>query len=222
MLCQGNPEPEEPMLTLYYSPGSCALASHIALEEAGADYKTIRLDFAQNDQRAPDYLAINPKGRVPALVTEQGILTESPAILVYIAQRFPQAGLAPLADPFAFARLQSFNSYLCSTVHVAHAHRMRGYRWADDPAALAEMKRKVPQTVGEAFQLVERHMFAGPWVLGQNFSVCDGYLFTMAQWLKDDGVDIATLPRIHDHHNRMLERPAVKKVLADERRALAA
>ena len=150
------------MLTLYYSPGSCALASHIALEEAGADYKTIRLDFAQNDQRAPGYLAINPKGRVPALVTEQGILTESPAILVYIAQRFPQARLAPLADPFAFARLQSFNSYLCSTVHVAHAHRMRGYRWADDPAALAEMKRKVPQTVGEAFQLIERHMIAGP------------------------------------------------------------
>lgn len=210
------------MLTLYYSPGSCALASHIALEEAGADYRTVRLDFSQNQQRQPDYLAVNPKGRVPALVTEHGTLTESPAILVYIAQRYPQANLAPLDNPFALARLQSFNSYLCSTVHVAHAHRMRGYRWADDPAALEAMKKKVPQTVGEAFQLIERHLFEGPWVMGKTFSVCDGYLFTMTQWLKGDGVDIATLPRIREHHDRMVERPAVKKALADEQRALAA
>lgn len=210
------------MLTLYYSPGSCALASHIALEEAGAEYRTVRLDFAQNQQRQPDYLAVNPKGRVPALVTEHGILTESPAILAYIAQRFPKAKLAPLDDPFAFARLQSFNAYLCSTVHVAHAHRMRGYRWVDDPAALEAMKKKVPQTVGEAFQLIERHMLEGPWVMGQQFSVCDGYLFTMAEWLKGDGVDIATLPRLHEHFRRMQERPAVKKVLADERGTLAA
>jgi glutathione S-transferase len=210
------------MLTLYYSPGSCALASHIALEEAGADYKTVRLDFSQNEQRKPEYLAVNPKGRVPALVTEQGILTESPAILVYVAQRFPQAKLAPLDDPFAFARLQSFNSYLCSTVHVAHAHRMRGTRWVDDPAALEAMKKKVPQTVGEAFQLIERHMFEGPWVLGKTFSVCDGYLFTMMGWLAGDGVDMATLPRLREHYQRIQERPAVKKVLADERRALAA
>ena len=210
------------MLTLYYSPGSCALASHIALEEAGADYRAVRLDFSQNQQRQPDYLAINPKGRVPALVTEHGILTESPAILVYIAQRYPQANLAPFDNPFAFARLQSFNSYLCSTVHVAHAHRMRGYRWADDPAALEAMKKKVPQTVGEAFQLIERHLFEGPWVMGKTFSVCDGYLFTMTQWLKGDGVDIGTLPRIREHHDRMVERPAVKKALADEQGALAA
>jgi glutathione S-transferase len=210
------------MLTLYYSPGSCALASLIALAESGADYRTVRLDFAQNQQRQPEYLAINPKGRVPALVTEHGILTESPAILVYIAQRFPEARLAPLDDPFAFARLQSFNSYLCSTVHVNHAHRMRGYRWVDDPAALEAMKKKVPQTVGESFQLIERHMFEGPWVMGQAFSVADGYLFTMAQWLAGDGVDIATLPKIRDHQRRVAERPAVKKALADERGAAAA
>jgi glutathione S-transferase len=73
---------------------------------------------------------------VPALVTDDGILTETPAILAYLAQRFPQAKLAPLDDPFAFAMVQAFNSYLCSTVHVAHAHRMRGTRWADDPAAI--------------------------------------------------------------------------------------
>lgn len=210
------------MLTLYYSPGSCALASHIALEEAGAQYRTVRLDFAKDQQRQPDYLAINPKSRVPALVTEHGILTESPAILVYIAQRFPKANLAPLDDPFAFARLQSFNAYLCATVHVAHAHRMRGYRWADEPAALEAMKKKVPQNVGECFQLIERHLFEGPWVMGKQFTVCDGYLFTMAEWLKGDDVDIATLPRLHDHFRRMQERPAVKKVLTEERGTLAA
>ena len=139
------------MLKLFYSPHACSLASHIALEEAGAAYTAVRVDFANNEQRRPEYLAVNPKGRVPALVTDNGILTETPAILAFIAQSFPQAGLAPLDDPFAFAQVQAFNSYLCSTVHVAHAHRMRGNRWADEPAAIAEMKRKVPQSVGAAY-----------------------------------------------------------------------
>ena len=116
------------MLELYYSPGSCALASHLALAEADAPYEAVRVDFSANEQRGQTYLAVNPKGRVPALVTDEGVLTETPAILVYIAQRFPERDLAPLTDPFAFARVQAFNSYLCSTVHVAHAHGGRGYR----------------------------------------------------------------------------------------------
>src|SRR5689334_11148815 len=88
------------MYKLYYAPGTCALASHIALEEAGADYTAVRLDFKANQQQSPDYLKLNPKGRVPALVTDRGILTENPAILAYIAQTFPKANLAPLDDPF--------------------------------------------------------------------------------------------------------------------------
>jgi len=204
------------MLKLFYSPNSCALASHIALEEAGAEYTAQRLDFSKNEQRQPEYLAINPKARVPALITERGILTESPAILVYIAQRFPKAGLAPLDDPFAFAELQAFNSYLCSTVHVAHAHRMRGSRWADDPGALEAMKKKVPQTVGDCFRLIEQKMFRGPWVLGEAYTIADPYLFTIASWLEGDSVDIATLPRIREHRNRVAARPAVKKVLAEQ------
>ena len=115
------------MLKLFFAANTCALASHIALEEAGAPYEAVRVDFRTNEQRKPEYLAINPKGRVPALATERGILTETPAILAFIAQSFPGARLAPLDDPYAFARVQAFNSYLCSTVHVAHAHRMRGY-----------------------------------------------------------------------------------------------
>ena len=123
------------MLTLYYATNTCALASHIALEESGAAYDTRLVDFATAEQTKPDYLRINPKGRVPALVTDRGVLTETPAILAYIAQTHPAARLAPLDDPFAFAELQAFMSYLCATVHVAHAHRARGYRWTDDPAA---------------------------------------------------------------------------------------
>src|SRR5262249_35215253 len=92
------------MLKLFYSPGSCALASHVALEEAGAQYEAVRLDFRANEQRKPEYLKINPKGRVPALATDRGVLTETPAILAFVAQSFPQARLAPLDDPFAFGR----------------------------------------------------------------------------------------------------------------------
>lgn len=204
------------MLELYYAANTCALASHIALEDAGADYSTVRISFTANEQRSPPYLAINPKGRVPALRTDRGVLTETPAMLVYIAQTFPQARLAPLTDAFAFARVQAFNSYLCSTVHVAHAHRMRGTRWADDPAAIAEMQRKAPEAVAGCYDLLERHMLEGPWVMGETYTICDPYLFTLAQWIEDDGVDPARLPKVIDHRRRMSERPSVRKAIAME------
>jgi glutathione S-transferase len=204
------------MLKLFYTPHTCALASHIALEEAGAKYETVLIDFRNERQRSPDYLAINPKGRVPSLVTDRGVLTETPAILAYIAQTFPGAGLALLDDPFAFGEVQAFNSYLCSTVHIAHAHRMRGYRWADDPAAISEMQRKAPQAVGQCFDLIEREMLRGPWVMGAAYTICDPYLFTLAQWLEADGVDPARLPKVMEHRQRMSHRPAVLRAIAGE------
>jgi glutathione S-transferase len=205
------------MFKLFYSPGTCALAAHIALEEAGTEYTVVRVNFSNSEQRSPEYLAVNPKGRVPALITDDGTLTETPAILAYIAQRYPQANLAPLDDPFAFARVQAFNSYLCSTVHVAHAHRVRGTRWADDPTAIEAMKRKVPESVGAAFVLIEDDMLKGPWVMGKRYTICDPYLFTLAEWLDGDGVDLTKLPRVIDHRTRMYERPAVKRAIAQER-----
>ncbi|MFN4165033.1 MAG: glutathione S-transferase family protein [Ferrovibrio sp.] len=204
------------MLTLYYTPNTCALASHIVLIEANAAYELRRIDFATTQQRSPDYLALNPKGRVPALVTPLGVLTETPALLAFIAQSFPAAGLAPLDNPFAFARVQEFNSYLCATLHVAHAHRMRGYRWADDEAAIAAMQRKVPQSVGEGFALIENDMFAGPWVMGDSYTICDPYLFTLAQWMEADGVDPARFPKLMDHRKRMKQRPSVLQAIAEE------
>jgi glutathione S-transferase len=204
------------MLTFYYAPNTCALASHIALEDAGATYELKRLDFKRSEQQSPAYLAINPKGRVPALVTPRGILTETPAMLAFIAQSFPQARLAPLDDPFAFAEMQAFNSYLCSTVHVAHAHRMRGSRWADEETSFADMKRKVPQSVGACFELIETRLLRGPWVLGDAYSIADAYLFTLAQWIEADGVDTTRLPRVMEHRSRMAARPSVQKAIAAE------
>lgn len=202
------------MLKLYYMPGSCALAAHIALEEAGAAYEAVRVNFATDDQRKPEYLAINPKGRVPALVTGRGVLTESPAILAFIAQTFPAANLAPVADPFAFAEIQAFNSYLCSTVHIAHAHRPRAYRWTDDEAAMKTIQAKVPQNMTDCFELIETKMFAGPWVMGEAYSISDAYLFTIARWLESDSVDPSRFPKVYDHRQRMAGRPAVARVLA--------
>lgn len=201
------------MLKLFWATGTCALASHIALEEAGAKYETVKLNFAQGDQRKPEYLKVNPKGRVPALVTDRGVLTETPAILAWIAQTYPQAKLAP-ADAFEFAAAQAFNSYLCSTVHPAHAHGRRGARWSDDLAAQETMKAKVPQNMADCYALIENEMLKGPWVMGAAYSICDPYLYTISGWLAGDSVDIAKFPRVNDHFRRMNERAAVKAVMA--------
>lgn len=204
------------MLTLFYAPGACSRASHIALREAGADFQLRPVDFANAEQRGDAYRRVNPKGRVPALATDRGVLTETPAILAYVAQTFPEANLAPLDDPFEFARLQAFTSYLCATVHVAHAHSRRGERWADDEAAIAEMKRKAPEVMAACFELIENQMFAGPWVMGKAYSIADPYLFTITQWLPGHRVNVARYPKIRDHLQRMSARPAVAEALLAE------
>ena len=200
-------------LRFYYSPGSCALASHIVLEHVGADYEAIKLDFGSKQQLSPEYLAINPKGRVPALATDRGVITETPAILLYLAQIYPDFYLAPLDDAFALAQLQSVNNWFCSTVHVVQAHFKRAYRWADDLAAQQAMQAKVPQNMIECFDWIERELLRGPWVMGEDFTVADPYLLTMANWLAGDGVDIARFPRVAEHCQRMRELPAVQRVL---------
>jgi hypothetical protein len=130
------------MLRLFHSHDRCARAVHIALEEG--EYEAVRKSLSDGDQRQPDYLAINPKGRVPTLITDQAVLTETRAILTYIAQLYPDSPLGLPADPLHHAQIQSLNLYLCSTLHVAHAHKQRGTRWADVPAAIAEMRRNSP------------------------------------------------------------------------------
>lgn len=200
-------------MTFYYAPFTCALATHIVLEHLGCDYRAVPLDFRGNQQRSAEFLAINPKGRVPALVTERGVLTETPALLLYLAQTHPQGGLAPLDDPFALAELQAVTAWFCSTVHVNHAHRPRSYRWADDPAAQQAMKAKVAQNMAENFEWIEHTLLRGPWMMGERFSIADPYLFTLSGWLAGDGVDVARFPRVAEHRSRMLQLPAVQRVM---------
>jgi glutathione S-transferase len=207
------------MLTLYITPGTCSRASHIALAESGLSYTVSRVSFTDGEQRSESYLKINPKGRVPALVTDQGILTETVALLAYIAQLVPEKNLAPIADPYLFARMQAFNAYLASAVHINHAHGRRGARWADDEASHADMIRKVPQTMRDCFALIENQLLDGPYVLGDTYSVADAYLFVMAGWLESESVDVAEFPRVHAHYRMMLERPAVQQALAEEKQA---
>lgn len=201
------------MITLYHAKGTCSQAVRIAIEEAGLPHQLQTLDLAGGQQRDAAYLALNPKARVPALVTDEGVITETPALLAYVAQSCPQARLAP-ATPFGFARMQELNSYLASTVHVAHAHRQRGSRWADEPEAIAAMQRKVSANMTACFTYLEENYLQGPWALGEQYTVSDGYLFTMAGWLKNDGVDIALFPKVQAHQQRMLARPAVQRALA--------
>ena len=205
------------MLKLFYGPNACSLASHIALAETGAAYEVVRMDLKAGEQKTPDYLAINPKGRVPALVTEKGVLTENPAILNWIAESFPNAHLKP-GDAFAYAQMQSFNLYLVSTIHVTFAHLFRTERWADSEAARAELKAKVPSALATLWTLIEDRLRDGrPWVCGDQYTVADPYLYVFARWLERDGVGgSAAMPLTRAHRARIQERPAVQKVLAEE------
>ena len=201
-------------MKLYFSPGSVALASHIALAEAGARFEAIRIDFGSNEQRSGDYLAVNPKGRVPALVTPEGILTETPAVLRYVAESYPDANLLPVGA-LDKARADSFMAYLASTVHVAHAHGGRGHRWADEQASFDDMKAKVAQTMHECFALIEDELIEGPWVMGEQYTVCDPYLLTISRWLESDGVERSEFPKVDRQAALMRARDPVRRAWKD-------
>ncbi|MEO6378535.1 MAG: glutathione S-transferase N-terminal domain-containing protein [Caulobacteraceae bacterium] len=203
------------MMKLFYSPNACSLASHIVLEEAGADYELALVDVRAGAQLQPDYLAVNPKARVPALAVGGQILTETPTILAYIAQTHPGSRLAPLDDPFAFARMQGFNNYISSTLHVAYAHIFRGPRWANAQSSIDDMAAKGPEVVAKSFELIETTM-AGPWILGEAYSTADPYLYVMCRWTTRAQIDLGRFPNIQTHMQRIAERPAVKRALAQE------
>ena len=174
------------MLKLFYAAHTCSLATHIVLEEVGADYSTARIDFAKDEQRSPEYLKVNPKGRVPALVTDRGILTETPAMLVFVAQSFPAAG--PRADRRSVrlrrgAGLQQLSLLDTCTSRTRIACAAIAGSMPTMPHSIAAMQRKVPESVGACFELIERDMLKGPWVMGERYTICDPYLFTLAQWL---------------------------------------
>ena len=200
-------------LKLYYSSRSCAFAPHILLYDAKADFDVVKIDFNKSEQNSEAYLKLNPKGRVPALLTARGMLTETPAILLYIAQLYPDKNLAP-NDAFLLAEAQAFNMFLASTVHVAHAHKHRGNRWVDNKEAEKAMTAKVLENMTECASMIETHYFKGPYVLGENYSICDPYLALIFRWLYLDGVKISAFPNLCEHNELMRDRVSTQKAMA--------
>jgi glutathione S-transferase len=203
--------------TLYYAPGVCSLASHIAFEEACADVDYVRLDLAKGDSRTPEYLKLNPKGRVPLLVTQQGTLTESPAILAWIAQSWPQAKLTPLDDPWALAQVNSFNNYLSGTLHgIAFAGVFQPARFADGEVGQAAVKAKALQSVMDAFSLIEKKLGDKEWIHGGAYTTSDAYLMVFCGWLAHARQSLEQFPTLSAHYSRVLARPAVRRAIDAE------
>jgi glutathione S-transferase len=185
------------MLKLYFSPSSSSLATHIALIECGANFELAPRLISKQETRTPDYLAINPDGKVPALVTESGqVLTEVAATLYYIARKHPAAGLWPEGDLDAEAQVISWMSFVASSLH---ASRARGQ-----------------EHVAPALAVANRKLGDRQWAIGR-FSIADIHLFRV-YWRFRPGVNAApgTYPALEAHHDRMLSRPAVQKALAAE------
>ncbi|MBU3033454.1 glutathione S-transferase family protein [Tritonibacter mobilis] len=202
-------------MQLYYAPHTISIAVAIALEEAGLAYEAIKIDFAEKQQTTKAYHQINPKGRVPALVVEGGILTETGALLEYIADLAPDAGLRP-TDPVRVARMREVMFYLASTMHVNHAHKLRGARWASNPASFKDMTRKVPETMAASCEYICNYGLRGPFVLGDSLSLADCYLYVISTWLEGDGVKLAGFPKLQAFMEAMEARDSVKAVRAKD------
>ncbi|WP_027235695.1 glutathione S-transferase family protein [Leisingera caerulea] len=200
-------------MQLYYAPNTISVAVAIALEEAGIDYETVEIDFAAKQQAGAAYAQINPKGRVPALAVEGGILTETGALLEYIADTAPEASLRP-QDPVRLARMREVMFYLASTMHVNHAHRLRGARWAKERSSWKDMQKMVPQTMTASCVYISQFGLRGPFVLGDGISLADCYLYVVCTWLEGDGVNVADFPKIQNFMTAMEQRESVRAVYA--------
>lgn len=207
-------------VTLYYSPGACSLAPHIALEETGEPFDLSRVDLAVAQQRSPEYLAINPKGRVPALVDGGFAVSENPAVLRYVARKYPGAALWP-DDPRDEARCLEWLAWCASGIHVAYAHVRRAERYATGEAAKAEVVAKGRETCRDLWSQVEARFAASAsdWAAGARYCVADPYIFTFWTWGRGPvlGYDMGRdFPAWTEHARRMGERPAVRRALATE------
>jgi glutathione S-transferase len=191
-----TPDPEEAMLTLYFSPGASSMAPHIALHETGTAFESWPLSLARKQNRDAAYLAINPEGKVPTLLIDGRTLTEVAGILYYLARRFPEAGLLPAGDIEAEAQVVSWMSFIAATVHPA---RRQG----------AEHARAV-------YAIADRRLGADRWAVG-SYSIADIHLFRLfwrfRGWLNPAEDDY---PHLSAHYARMMQRPAVQKTIEAE------
>ena len=200
------------MLTLYYAPGACSMAPHIVLEESGEKYDGKRMDLSKGEQKTPQYLTIHPLGRVPALILDDGSpLTENTAILPYLGKRF---GLWP-SEPVKEARALSVIGFFAASVHPAHAHIGRPERYAEDKSAFPSIQAMGKKTFHEYLKQIDA-MYAGREWLSGDYSVVDPYAFIFYVWGIRRELPMAELKNYTALKNRMLERPAVQRALADE------
>lgn len=201
------------MLTLFYAPGACSLAAHIALEEAGEKYEARRMDLTKGEQRTPEYLKIHPIGRVPALLLGNGEpLTENTAILPYIGKRY---GMWPY-DPIAVARAHSVVGFFASTVHPAHAHISRPERYATDQAMFPNLQAQGRKMFFEYLGQIDG-MLAGREWLSDTYTVLDPYAFTFYTWGVRREMPMSDLKHFTAHKDRMMARPAVRRAVEDEK-----
>ncbi|WP_371225598.1 glutathione S-transferase family protein [Roseovarius sp. 2305UL8-3] len=197
-------------MKVYCAPNTISVATIVLLEETSIPYEPIIISLAKGDQTTPEYHAINPKGRVPAVVTDDGILTETGAIMEYLAALAPTLGLVP-TNVWQAGQMRSVMYYLAATMHVNHAHKMRGHRWADNDASYKDMTAKVPETMAQSCAFIEDSCQLSPFVMGADMSVADPWLFTICTWLEGDGVDITAYPKLSAHFDMMNARASVTK-----------
>lgn len=204
-------------VALYHSPGACSLAPHLVLNEIGVDYEPRRVNFAEKQQTSAEYLAINPKGRVPVLLIDGFVLTEVPAILTYLGQRYPQAKLLP-AGGEPLARCLEWLAYCSSTVHPAYAHLRRPERYLDDKAMHPPLQEKGEASFIDCIGFIDRRLEDKQYAAGAEYSVADAYLFVFFGWTNSmKKYNMAErFPHYTAWAKRMLQRPAVQKVLEIE------
>ena len=206
------------MLKLYYSAGACSLAPHILLEESGLAYSAELTAIAEGKTRTPEYLAINPKGRVPALVTDEGeVLTEVPAISWYIANSTSTIRLLP-QDRLAAARCFEWFNWLSGTVHtMAFSQFWRTQRFVTDEKFFPPIKEKGMENILESFAYIESRLAGRNWAVGNAYTAVDAYLLVFFRWGNRIGLDMrAGYPQWTAHAERVLQRPAVQRVLQQE------
>jgi len=202
-------------IKLYFAPGACSLASHIALEESGLKYETQKIDTAAGQQRSPEYLAINPRGRVPTLVVDGHVLTENVGILTYVGGGYPKAGIWP-KDTWHQAVAVSTMAWLSNTVHPAFAHMFRAQRYVDGDAAQEAVKAKGREMYWGFLKEIDGLLAGRKWAVGDHFTVVDGYLLVFYRWANRNQMPVSELKNYSALISRVLARPAVKKVMADE------
>lgn len=202
-------------IKLYYAPGACSLASHIAIEDVGLPYETVRINTAQGEQRKPEYLAINPRGRVPTVVVDGKVLTENVGILTYFAGGYPKANIWP-KDTWHQAKAISTMAWLSNTVHPTFAHLFRPERYVDDDPSREAVKAKARTMYWDQLKEIDGLLAGRKWSVGTSYSVVDGYLLVFYRWGNRNQFPVKTLGNYTVLIDRVLARPSVKKVMADE------